>query len=47
MLVYSKTGPKKLFNCVQRMANAMRAGVAACAETNHWFGGSPPNLRIL
>ena len=21
--------------------------VACCAETNHWFGGSPPNLRIL
>lgn len=32
VLVYSKTGPKKLFNCVQRMANAMRAGVAAVVE---------------
>ena len=32
------------------LAEDVRAAVAAvsnCAETNHWFGGSPPNLRIL
>jgi hypothetical protein len=53
VIVYSKRGPKKMLNCVQRLANAMRSGVLCgiptdssylhleCIGTNFWVFFSP------